>query len=102
MNFHQQISSNRSSSNFGNTPLRLQYLFPNKKFKTINDIEKIEEDISIITENFLLNYPNYTRVLNFRNKYSKYLNKSYNDLVLIIKEFDDFDLFEYFAKRNNK
>ena len=96
MNFHQQISSNRSSSNFGNTPLRLQYLFPNKKFKTINDIEKIEEDISIITENFLLNYPNYTRVLNFRNKYSKYLNKSYNDLVLIIKEFDDFDLFEYF------
>ena len=96
MNFHQQIASRRSSSNFGNTPLRLQYLYSNKKFKTINYIEKIEEDISIVTENFLLNYPNYTRVLNFRNKYSKYLNKSYIDLILIIKEFDDFDLFEYF------
>ena len=96
MNFHQQNASHRSSSNFGNTPLRLQYLYSNKKYKTINDIEKLEEDISIITENFLLNYPNYTRVLNFRNKYSKYLNKSYIDLILIIKEFDDFDLFEYF------
>ncbi len=59
MNFHQQIASRRSSSNFGNTPLRLQYLYSNKKFKTINDIEKIEEDISIVTENFLLNYYYY-------------------------------------------
>ena len=58
-------------------------------------MERLGEDISIIAKKFLQNFPNYLRVVNFRNKYRYFLNGSYIDMVLIMKEFPEFNIFDY-------
>ena len=89
------IISKRSSSNFTGTSIRKKQFLFYKKLITSKDMEKLAENISIITTKFLQNFPNYLRVVNFRDKYRKYLNGSYVDIVLLMKEFPEFNIFDY-------
>lgn len=67
----------------------------NKKITSLYEIERIEDNISEITSKFLQNHQNVTKVLQFRNKYKHLLQGNYIDLVLIIKDFPDFNLFDF-------
>ena len=89
------IISKRSSSNLTGTSIRKKQFLFYKKITSSKDMEKLAENISIITTKFLQNFPNYLRVVNFRNKYRMYLNGSYVDIVLLMKEFPEFNIFDY-------
>ena len=89
------IFSKRSSSNLTGTSIRKKQFLFYKKITSSKDMERLGEDISIIAKKFLQNFPNYLRVVNFRNKYRYFLNGSYIDMVLIMKEFPEFNIFDY-------
>ena len=89
------IISKRSSSNLTGTSIRKKQFLFYKKISSSKDMEKLAENISIITTKFLQNFPNYLRVVNFRDKYRMYLNGSYVDIILLMKEFPEFNIFDY-------
>ena len=89
------ISKNSSLSDFKVRFKRKTNTTYNKKITSLSEIEHIEENISEITTRFLQNNPNVPKVIQFRNKYKHLLQGSYIDLILIIKDFPDFNLFDY-------
>ena len=86
--------SKRSSNYTFNSIKKKQFIY-NKKITSAKDMERISEDISIIQKKFFRNFHDYSRIFNFKNKYKYYLNESYTDIVLLIKEFPEFNIFEY-------
>ena len=66
-----------------------------KKIKSVGDIEMISDNITLITSYFFQNYPDQTKVEQFVDKYSVWLGGGYLDILLTMKEFRDFNIFDY-------
>ena len=63
--------------------------------KSLNDIEIISDNITLITSYFLQNYFNQKKVENFLKKYEQFLGNGYNDILILMREFRDFNLLDY-------
>lgn len=57
----------------------------------------LEENIGEITSKYYSKIENHDKIDIFREKYQKLLNGKYVDLLLTIKEFPDFNLFDYIS-----
>ena len=66
-----------------------------KKIKSVGDIEMISDNITLITSYFFQNYPDQLKVEQFVDKYSVWLGGGYLDILLTMKEFRDFNIFDY-------
>ena len=66
-----------------------------KKIKSVGDIEMISDNITLITSYFFQNYPDQTKVEQFVDKYSVWLGGGYLDILLAMKEFREFNIFDY-------
>ena len=66
-----------------------------KKIKNVGDIEMISDNITLITSYFFQNYPDQLKVEQFVDKYSIWLGGGYLDILLTMKEFRDFNIFDY-------
>ena len=89
------LYNSKRSSNFTYNSIKKKQFIHNKKITSAKDMERLSEDISIIQTKFFRNFHDYTRIFNFKNKYKFYLNGSYIDIVLMIKEFPEFNIFDY-------
>ena len=72
-----------------------------KKIKSVGDIEMISDNITLITSYFFQNYPDQTKVESFVDKYSIWLGGGYLDILLTMKEFRDFNIFDYINITSN-
>ena len=72
-----------------------------KKIKSVGDIEMISDNITLITSYFFQNYPDQTKVESFVDKYSIWLGGGYLDILLTMKEFKDFNIFDYINVTSN-
>ena len=91
-----QISKSSSSNFTGKKKNFLLY----KRITTYIEMEKLGINISEISNKFLENFPNEEKVKNFKNKYQLYLNGNYNDIVLLIKDFPEFNIYDYIGVYN--
>ena len=89
------LYNSKRSSNYTYNSIKKKQFIHNKKITSAKDMERLSEDISIIQTKFFRNFHDYTRIFNFKNKYKFYLNGSYIDIVLMIKEFPEFNIFDY-------
>ena len=55
----------------------------------------ISDNITLITSYFFQNYPDQTKVEQFVDKYSVWLGGGYLDILLAMKEFREFNIFDY-------
>lgn len=69
--------------------------FFKKKINSVTDLENIADNISIIVNYFFDNYPDQERVQDFFGRYGSFLSKNYIDILLIMKEFSDFSIFDF-------
>lgn len=69
--------------------------FYKKKINSVTDLENIANNISIIVNYFLDNYPNQERVQVFFGRYGSFLSKNFIDVLLIMREFSDFSIFDF-------
>ena len=69
--------------------------FFKKKINSVTDIENISENISIIINYFFDNYPNQERIGNFIAQYENFFTQNYIDVLIIMKEFNDFNIFDF-------
>ena len=72
-----------------------------KKIKSVGDIEMISDNITLITSYFFQNYPDQKKVESFVDKYSIWLGGGYLDILLTMKEFKDFNIFDYINVTSN-
>ena len=72
-----------------------------KKIKSVGDIEMISDNITLITSYFFQNYPDQSKVESFVDKYSIWLGGGYLDILLTMKEFRDFNIFDYINITSN-
>ena len=63
--------------------------------KSLNDIEIINDNMSLIASYFLQNYYNQKKVENFIKNFESFLGSDYIDILLIMREFHDFNLLDY-------
>ena len=91
-----QISKSSSSNFTGKKKNFVLY----KRITTYIEMEKLGINISEISNKFLENFPNEEKVKNFKNKYQLYLNGNYNDIVLLIKDFPEFNIYDYIGVYN--
>ena len=97
-NIHQPANiliSKSSLSNYTGTTVKKKPFLFLKKITSSKEMETLGEDISIISKKFIENFPISSRIENFQNKYKNHLNGSYVDIVLLIKEFPEFNIFDY-------
>ena len=66
-----------------------------KKISTLSEIESIFQNISIVNNLFLSNYPNQEIVNEFRERYKFQLHGDYTDVLLTMRSFPDFNIFDY-------
>ena len=66
-----------------------------KIINTLSEIESLSENISIINSFFFSNYHERDKIENFKKKYEYYLNGTYLDTLLIMKEFPEFCVLDY-------
>ena len=97
-NLHQPANiliSKSSLSNYTGTTVKKKPFLFLKKITSSKEMETLGEDISIISKKFIESFPISSRIENFQNKYKNHLNGSYVDIVLLIKEFPEFNIFDY-------
>lgn len=58
-------------------------------------MEGLEDNINIIRTKYFEKTENLFKAKEFRDKYHKFLNGGYLDLLLLIKEYPDFNLFDF-------
>jgi hypothetical protein len=63
--------------------------------KSLNDIEIINDNMSLIASYFLQNYYNQKKVDNFLHNFESFLGSDYIDILLLMREFHDFNLLDY-------
>ena len=66
-----------------------------RKISTLSEIESIFQNISIVNNLFLSNYPNQEIVNEFRERYKFQLHGDYTDVLLTMRSFPDFNIFDY-------
>jgi hypothetical protein len=66
-----------------------------KSFLNIINLDGIEENINLIRTKYFEKGENLLKAEEFREKYHKVLNGGYLDLLLLMKEYPDFNIFDY-------
>ena len=66
-----------------------------KTISTLSEIESLSENISVLISFFFSNYQDRNKIERFKKKYIHYLNGGYSDIILIMREFPEFSLFDY-------
>jgi hypothetical protein len=109
-NKYKEISDTTNitnTSNFNRTVFNSEKLDPikypqgkgkkiNKKsFMNIINLEGVEENINLIRTKYFEKGENLLKAEEFREKYHKFLNGGYLDLLLLMKEYPDFNIFDY-------
>ena len=73
----------------------IPFHFFKKKITSVSDIQNINDNINIITSYFLDNHPDHDRTRLFLNTYEPFLSGSLVDILLLIKFFPDFNIFDF-------
>jgi hypothetical protein len=69
--------------------------FHKKSFLNMMSLEGIEENIDLIRGKYFEKTEHLLKAEEFREKFHKLLNGGYLDLLLLMKEFPDFNIFDY-------
>jgi hypothetical protein len=88
------IKERESLEYISNNPILSGFNVP-KNINNLSEIESLSENISILNSFFFSNYHDREKIENFKKKYQYYLNGSYLDVLLVMKEFPEYSILDF-------
>ena len=88
-------------SGLDNMPLNSFFAYYNqpqnapRKIMSLSEIEYLESNIALINSFFFSLYHNKSKINKFKEKYKNLFTNNYLDILFTIKEFPDFNIFDY-------
>ncbi len=88
------IKERESLEYISNNPILSGFNVP-KNINNLSEIESLSENISILNSFFFSNHHDREKIENFKKKYQYYLNGSYLDVLLVMREFPEYSILDF-------